>query len=92
MVMTLTPDQQELVQRLVDRYKFDSAGSVIDEALELLAEQRQTEHIRRIVTEARAEVAQGQVIPFTQDLIESINADAERVLRGELEADPDAWI
>ena len=90
MVMTLTPDQQELVQRLVDRYEFDSAGAVIDEALALLAEQRQTERIRRIVAEARTEVAQGQELPFTQELIESINADAERVLRGELEANTDA--
>ena len=89
MVMTLTPDQQELVQRLVDRYKFDSAGAVIDEALALLAEQRQTERIRRIVAVADEDIAQGRVHPFSPDLIASIKAGSKKIQIGELELNPD---
>jgi|GEM_PF-2813065 len=91
MVMTLTPEQQEFVQRLVERYQFASADAVIDEALALLAEQRDTERIRRIVHEARQEVAEGKVHSFTPELIKKIDADVEKVLRGELAADRDAW-
>ena len=91
MAMTLTPDQQEVVQQLVNRYKYDSADAVIDEALALLAERRQTERIRRMVAIADEDIAQGRVYPFTPELNEEIKANAKRILSGELPRDPDVW-
>jgi Arc/MetJ-type ribon-helix-helix transcriptional regulator len=91
MVMTLTPDQQQIVQHLVERYKFDSAGSVIDEALALLAEQRHTERLRRLVAQADDDIAHGRVHPFTPELMERIKANGKRILNGEIEPDSDAW-
>jgi hypothetical protein len=64
---------------------------VISEALALLTEQQHTARIRQIVSDARQEVASGEVVPFTPELIEKINAGAEQMLRGEVEPDPDAW-
>lgn len=81
MSVTLNPEVEAKLQRKVDEGQYADANSVVLRALELLDRQDQIERLRALIREGE----KGEGIPYTPDLLEEIDREAEeRFLRGEL--------
>lgn len=88
MVVTLTPHIEAMIQQRLDTGRYSDASEVVREALRLLEERDQYEHLRALLEEGLEEERRGELIDFTPELVEDITKSAhERFLRGE-EPDP----
>ncbi len=78
MNVSLTPELEELVRRKVESGMYGSASEVVREALRLL-EERDREKLARLraaIAVAEEQVARGEVIPWTPDLMERLKREA----------------
>lgn len=87
MVVSLTPQIEAMIQQRLDSGRYSDASEVVQEALRLLEERDQHQHLRGLLEEGLEEERRGELIDFTPELLEDITRSAhERFLRGE---DPD---
>ncbi len=89
MNVSLTPQLEAKIHERVESGRYASASEVVREALRLLEEREQLEHLRSLLAVGLEEAQRGELIEFTPELMEEIARDAhEQFLRGE-EPDPD---
>ncbi|CAN5476728.1 hypothetical protein BH09CHL1_BH09CHL1_10260 [soil metagenome] len=83
-------DLEERVLHLVEMGRFSDSGEAMRVAVDLLEERdRRLTWLQGAIAVADAEIARGEGIPFTADLLDEIEAESEqRFLRGE-EPGPD---
>jgi antitoxin ParD1/3/4 len=83
-VMKLELDEKfdTLIQRKVDSGRFASAAEVVEEALREMNERDEhLEYLKVAVAAAEESVAAGQIIDWTPDLMDQIQADADEADR-----------
>ncbi len=84
MNVSLTPQLEAKIHERVESGRHASASEVAREALRLLEEREQLEHLRSLLEEALDEERRGELIDFTPELVDDIARGArERFLRGE---------
>lgn len=89
MNVSLTPQLEAKIHERVNSGRYASASEVVREALRLLEEREQLEHLRSLLAVGRAEAERGELVEWTPELMDEIARRAEeRFLRGE-EPDPD---
>ena len=89
MNVSLTPQLETMIQQRVASGRYNNASEVVREALRLLEEREQVEHLRSLLAVGLEQARRGEVVAFTPELMEDISRRAhERFLRGE-EPDPD---
>jgi antitoxin ParD1/3/4 len=85
MSIQLPPDLEDDIRSKVESGQFPDATEVVREALRLLDEQeRQLAALRAKLQSGLDQIARGEVVPFTPELMAEIRRDAdERFRRGE---------
>ncbi len=81
MNVSLTAELEELIRRKVESGMYGSASEVVREALRLLEERDRLARLRAAITVAEEQVARGEIIPWTPDLMEQLKGDAEEETR-----------
>ena len=66
------PQMEALIRDRVASGRYADDTAVLDAALSLLAERDKQEYLRALVDEADAEVARGELIDWTPDLMERL--------------------
>jgi antitoxin ParD1/3/4 len=90
MNVSLTPELEAPVRRKVGTGDYNSASEVVREALQLLDERDRLKQLRAAIAIGDAQLARGEGIPYTSELLDEIDRDVdERLLRGE-QPRPDA--
>ena len=89
MSVTLTPQIEVMIQERLDSGRYTNASEVMGEALRLLAERDQHEHVHSLIAIGLEEAQRGELVTYTSELMDEIYREAEEMLlRGE-EPDPD---
>jgi antitoxin ParD1/3/4 len=89
MNVSLTPQLEAMIRERVDSGRYSNASEVVREALRLLEERKQLEHLRSLIAVGSEQAERGELIEWTPELMDEIDRRAEeRFLRGE-EPDPD---
>jgi antitoxin ParD1/3/4 len=89
MNVSLTPQLEAMIRQRVESGRYNNASEVVREALRLLDERAQLEHLRSLVLVGLEQAQRGELVEFTPELFEDIDRRVEeRFLRGE-EPDPD---
>jgi antitoxin ParD1/3/4 len=89
MTVSLTPQLEAMIRERVESGRYPDANEVMREALRLLEEHEQKEHLRSLLAVGLEQARRGELVEFTPELMEDIRRRAhERFLRGE-EPDPD---
>jgi len=89
MNVSLTPQLEAMIRQRVASGRYNNASEVVREALRLLEEREQLEHLRSLIAVGVEQVERGELIEWTPELMDEIDRRAhERFLRGE-EPDPD---
>jgi antitoxin ParD1/3/4 len=89
MSVSLTPDLEAMIRERVASGRYNDADEVVREALRLLQERDQIDHLRSLLAVAQAEADRGELIEVTPEFWEEMDRRVEnRILRGE-EPDPD---
>jgi antitoxin ParD1/3/4 len=89
MSVSLARDLEAMIRERVASGRYTDADEVVREALRLLEERDQLDHLRSLLAVAQAEADRGELIDFTPELVDEIAQRArERVRRGEA-PDPD---
>jgi antitoxin ParD1/3/4 len=84
MNVSLTPELEAPVRRKVETGDYNSASEVVREALQLLDERDRLKRLRAAIAIGDAQLARGEGIPYTSELLDEIDRDVdERLLRGE---------
>jgi antitoxin ParD1/3/4 len=84
MVVTLSPQAEELIRRRLEMGSYRDADEVIKEALQALDERDRLVRLRAAIAVGDAQLARGEVIPYTPELMDEIERRAEeRFQRGE---------
>jgi antitoxin ParD1/3/4 len=86
MSVTLTPHLESLVRRKIETGLYPDAETVMEEALRLLDERdRRLQWLRAAVAESDEQIARGEGIPYTDELLNEIDREVdERFVRGDL--------
>ena len=86
MVIDLTPETVALIEGKIARGRYDSADAAITAALRLLdARDRHHDWLRGKMADAAGQVARGDVIEFTDALLDDLDREIdERVRRGDV--------
>jgi antitoxin ParD1/3/4 len=81
MTVTLTPELEAMVRQKVDDGLYADVDAVVVEALHLLDRRDRLQRLRAAIAEGE----EGEGIPYTPELLEEIDREAdERFLRGEI--------
>ncbi len=91
MSIRIAPEDQTLIKELVEAGKYADTAEVIHEALSALEARARLVRLREIVDEADAEVARGDVVEWTPDLMNQLRAGAREMLRLGKPIDPDVY-
>ncbi|HEY7032192.1 MAG TPA: type II toxin-antitoxin system ParD family antitoxin [Thermomicrobiales bacterium] len=84
MGVTLTPRAEELIRQKVANGPYQSVDEVIEEALEALDERDRLARLRAAIATGDAQLARGEGIPYTPQLMDEIEREAEEAYqRGE---------
>jgi antitoxin ParD1/3/4 len=84
MTVSLTPQLEAKIRQRVESGRYSDASDVVEEALRLLEEREQLEHLRSLLAVGLEQSRRGEVIEFTPERAEEIHRRAhERFLRGE---------
>ena len=89
MDVTLTPQQEELVQSKVASGRYSDASEVVGQALQLLDDYEREEAFRAAVMVGYEQAERGELIPWTPELREEIRRSVEKKAKegGKLRAD-----
>jgi antitoxin ParD1/3/4 len=77
MQIQLTPQLEDLIQRKLDSGRYSDANEVVLEALRLLDERDQMARLREALAVGEAQVARGEVRPWTPQSMERLMREAE---------------
>ena len=84
MTVTLTPQLEALIREKVEAGSYRTADEVIAEALRLLDERDRLARLRAAIAVGDAQLARGEGIPYTPELLDEIDREVdERLRRGE---------
>jgi antitoxin ParD1/3/4 len=84
MTVTLTPQAEALIRQKVEAGPYRTADEVIEEALRLLDERDRLTRLRAAIAVGDAQLARGEGIPYTPELLDEIDREVdERLRRGE---------
>lgn len=84
MSVTLTPQLEEKIQQRVESGRYRDASEVVQEALWLIEEREQLEHLRSLLEVGLAQARRGELIEFTPERAEEIRRRAKGAyLRGD---------
>jgi antitoxin ParD1/3/4 len=85
MSVTLTPKLEDFIREKVDSGQYPNADAVVLEALRLLDERDRRQRLLNALEEGR----KGEGIPFTPQLMEEIRREAKRMIKEDIQPDPD---
>ena len=89
MSVTLSPRAEALIQERIASGSYQDAEELIEDALHALDERDRLARLRAAIARGDAQITRGKLIPYTDDLLDKLEREAEEaVLRGEL-PDPD---
>ncbi|MGH2615214.1 MAG: type II toxin-antitoxin system ParD family antitoxin [Thermomicrobiales bacterium] len=89
MNVSLTPELEALIRQRVESGRYSDANEVVEEALRLLKEREQLEHLRGLLAVGLEQAQRGELVEFTPEWIEDLHRRVEEMdLRGE-EPGPD---
>ena len=89
MSVTLSPHAEALLRQRIDTGSYRDIDELIEDALRALDERDRLARLRAAIASGDAQIARGETIPYTDDLMDEIEREAEEaILRGEL-PDPD---
>jgi antitoxin ParD1/3/4 len=84
MNVSLTPQIEAMIQQRVESGRYRNASDVVREALLLLEEREQLEHLRSLLEVGLEQARRGELIEFTPERAEEIRRRAkEAYLRGD---------
>ena len=84
MSVTLTPRAESLIRQKIAAGPYRSADEVIEEALQALDERDRLARLRAAIAIGDAKLARSEVIPYTSELMDEIEREAEEAFqRGE---------
>ncbi len=89
MSIQIAPEDQARIEELVEAGAFNDSAQVIHEALSALDYLSRVERLRAMVDEADAEIARGDVVEWTPDLMVQFRAEAREMVRQGKPIDPD---
>lgn len=89
MSVTLSPHTEDLIRQKIESGPYRDVDELIADALRALDERDRLARLRAAIASSDAQIARGEGIPYTDDLMDEIEREAEEaLLRGEL-PDPD---
>ena len=89
MVVQLTPHVAELIRRKVASGRYRSADEVIEDALDALEQRDRLARLRVAIAIGDAQLSRGEGIPYTDQLMEEIEREADEALRRGDDPGPD---
>jgi Arc/MetJ-type ribon-helix-helix transcriptional regulator len=89
MTIQLAPGDQALVADIAERGPYADDTEVIHEALRALDNQLRLRRLREMADEAEAQIARGDYVEWTPDLMNQIRLRAREMVRLGLPIDPD---
>lgn len=85
MNVSLTPQLETMIRQRVESGRYNNASEVVREALRLLEEREQMEHLRSLLAVGLEQARRGELIEFTPEYLEDLDRRVEeRFLRGEV--------
>lgn len=78
MALRISPDIQARIAEKIESGDYPDADAVLDRALDVLGEVERLNHLRRLLAVGAEQVARGEVIPYTEELLEEIKKSALR--------------
>jgi antitoxin ParD1/3/4 len=84
MTVSLTPQLEAMIQQRVESGRYTDADEVVREALQLLEEREQRDHLRSLLEVGLEQLRRGEFVEFTPERAEEIRRRAkEAYLRGD---------
>jgi antitoxin ParD1/3/4 len=81
MVVQLTPRVAELIRRKVATGHHRSADEVIEDALDALEQRDRLVRLKAAIAIGDAQLARGEGVPYTDQLVDEIEREADEALR-----------
>lgn len=79
--VNLTSKVEEMIRRKVDAGHYRSADEVVEDALRALDERDRIVRLRAAIAVGDAQLARGEGIPYTSELMDEIEREAEEAYR-----------
>lgn len=89
MIVELTPQLEAVIREKVDSGRYNDASEVVREALQLMDARDRREHLRAAISLGLEQMERGDVIPWTDDFMERVIAEADEEDRQGLPLCPD---
>ena len=89
MVVQLAPHVVELIRRKVATGHYRSADEVIEEALDALEQRDRLARLRAAIAIGDAQLARGEGVPYSAQVMDEIEREADEALRRGDEPGPD---
>lgn len=81
MSVTLTPQLEAKIRERVESGRYRDASEVVQEALRLLEEREQLEHLRSLLGVGLEQLSRGEFVAYTPDSMKDVNRRAQEALR-----------
>jgi putative addiction module CopG family antidote len=81
MAITLNPQTEAEIKRLMETGHFTDASDVVGQALRALEDQEKLTRLRTMLAEADAQIARGEVVDWTPDLMDRLKREAAANVR-----------
>jgi antitoxin ParD1/3/4 len=81
MSVVLNPHAEAIVRQRIAAGEYSSPDEVIEDALQALEERDRLIRLRAAIAVGDADFARGKVIPFTDDLMDEIDREAQESIR-----------
>jgi putative addiction module CopG family antidote len=77
MVVTLSPQTEALIRQQLESGRFRDADEVVEEALLQMDERDRLATLRALLAEAEEEIARGECVEWTPDLMDRLVRESE---------------
>ena len=85
MSVTLSPRAEAMIEQRIAAGSYRDVDELIEDALQALDERERLARLRAAIASSDAQIARGEGIPYTDNLMDEIEREAEEaLLRGEL--------
>ena len=81
MNVSLTPQLEAMIRERVESGRYNNASEVVREALRLLEEREQLEHLRSLLAVGLVQSRRGEAVEFTPEYMEDLHQRAKEALR-----------
>lgn len=81
MSVILTPQIEAMIRERVASGRYTNASEVMQEALRLLEEREQLEHLRSLLAVGLEQLDRGEFVEFTPDYMKDLHQRAQEALR-----------